>query len=124
MSLDFGTFRYMTGTPRRWFVPRDDGASPTALMIQPRGVGRESWIASAVTGWRPESAAQEGRASSDVGVARELESHTLCAARSYRVRESGAIAFFRKLYPAALLAASSVCILFLRLLSRASFQDV
>ena len=58
----------------------NDGASSTALMIQPRGVDQESSTASAVTGWRPEAAVQEGRVSRDVGIARELEFCTQCAA--------------------------------------------
>ena len=90
---------------------RDGGASSTALVIEPRSLGQESRIASAVTGWRLEAAAQEGRASSDVGVARELESRTQCAARLYRVRESGDDCILQdgKSHPAALPAASSVC---------------
>ena len=67
----------------------NDGASSTALMIWSNGVGQESSTASVATGWRLQAAGQEGRASRDVGIARELEFHTQCALRSYRVREVG-----------------------------------
>ena len=69
--------------------PRDDGASPTSSMIQPRGVEEESSIASAVTGWRPEAEVPECRASDDVGTARELEFRPQSAARLCRARELG-----------------------------------
>ena len=48
----------------------NDGASSTSLMIQPKGVDKECSIAFAVTGWRPEAAVQECRASGDVGIDR------------------------------------------------------
>ena len=48
----------------------NDGASSTSPTIQPRGVDKEGSIASAVTGWRPEAAVLECRASGDVGVDR------------------------------------------------------
>ena len=43
----------------------NDGASSTLPMIQPRGVDKESSIASAVTGLRPEAEVPERRASDD-----------------------------------------------------------
>ena len=85
----------------------NDGASSTALCDP----AEECSMASIVTGCRTEAALQEGRASSDVGTARELKIHTQCVVRSYGVQqlEGSRNVQDGRSHPAALPAASSVC---------------